>query len=166
MANSRRRAIRHFQYLLQVITSWSVLSVKIMQPVTYFHDGIPHPILQEADVVLHDPVAFHPTNGVSNTDSNGGNTTIRRFLRGRQFSSTRRFLGLDERDVLPAEALKALILIQTTARWQGILSQLGHALIRGFAFRGMAKKAHVIRLSDHEEVFKRVALLHEFGLPV
>ena len=93
-----------------------------MQATTCFHDGVPHPVLQEADFVLHDPVAFHPTNGVFNTDSDGGNTTIRRFLRGREFSSRRFFLGLDDRDVLQAESLEALILIQTAARWQGIPS--------------------------------------------
>jgi len=71
-----------------------------MQATTCFHDGVPHPVLQEADCVLHDPVAFDPTNRVFNTDSDGGNTTIRRLLRGREFSSRRFFLGLDDRDVM------------------------------------------------------------------
>ena len=69
-----------------------------MQATTCFHDGVPNPILQEADFVLHDPVAFHPTNGVFNPDSDGRNPTIRRFLRGREFSSRRFFLGLDDRE--------------------------------------------------------------------
>ena len=118
-----------------------------MQATTCFHDSIPYPVLQKADFVLHDPVAFHPTNRVFNPDSDGGNTTIRRFLRGREFSSRRFFLGLDDRDVLQAESLEALILIQTAARWQGIASQLCQALIRGFAFRGVAQEAHVTGLS-------------------
>jgi hypothetical protein len=130
-----------------------------MQATTCFHDGVPYPVLQQADFVLHDPVAFHPTNSVFNADSDGGNTTIRRLLRRREFSSKRLFLGLDDRDVMQAESLEALILIQTAARWQGIPSQLCHALIRGFAFIGVAQKTHVTRLSDHEEVFERVALL-------
>ena len=138
---------------------WSVLQAKVMQATTCFHDGIPHPVLQKADFVLHDPVAFHPTNGVFNADSDGGNTPIRRFLRGREFSSTRCFLGLDDRDVLQAESLEAFILIQTAARWQGIPSQLCHTLIRGFAFISVAQEAHMTRLRDHEEVFERVALL-------
>ena len=100
-----------------------------MQAIACFHDGIPDPVLQKADFVLHDPVAFHPTNGVFNADSEGGNTTIRRLLRGREFSSKRLFLGLDDRDVMQAEALEALILIQLAARWQGIPRQLCHALI-------------------------------------
>jgi hypothetical protein len=130
-----------------------------MQATTCFHDGIPQPVLQKANFVLHDPVAFHLTNGVFNADSAGGNTPIRRFLRGREFPATRCFLGLDDRDVLQAEALEALILIQTAARWQGIPSQLCHTLSRGFAFIGVAQEAHMRRLSDHEEVFERVALL-------
>src|SRR6266508_4521276 len=130
-----------------------------MQATTCFHDGVPQPVLQEADFVLHDPVAFHPTNNVFNTDSDGGNSTIRCVLRGREFSSRRFFLGLDDRDVLQTESLEALILIQTAARRQGIGSQLCQALIRGFAFIGMAQKAHVTGLVDHEEVFERVTLL-------
>jgi hypothetical protein len=56
-----------------------------MQATTCFHDGVPYPVLQKADLVLHEPVAFHPTNGVFNTDSDGGNTAIRRLLRGCEF---------------------------------------------------------------------------------
>ena len=130
-----------------------------MQATTCFHDGIPHPILQEADFVLHDPVTFHPTNSVFNTDSDGGNTTIRRFLRGREFSSRRCFLRLENRDPLLEESLEALILIQAAARGQGIARHFCQALIRRFAFTGMAQEAHVTRLVDHEEVFERVTLL-------
>ncbi len=130
-----------------------------MQATTCFHDDVPHPVLQEVDVVLHDSVAFHPTDGVFDPDADGRDPTIRRLLRGREFPSTRCFLRLDDRDVMQAESLEALILIQTAARWQGIPSQLYQALIRGFAFIGVAQKAHVTRLSDHEEVFERGALL-------
>jgi len=40
-----------------------------MQATTCFHDCVPYPVLQKADLVLHEPVAFHPTNGVFHTDS-------------------------------------------------------------------------------------------------
>src|SRR6266850_505760 len=130
-----------------------------MQATTCFHNGVPHPVLQEADFVLHDPVAFHPTNGVFNTDADGGNATIRRFLRGREFSFRRCFLGLDDRDVLQAESLEALLLIQTAARWRGLPSQLCQALIRCVAFIGVAQEANVTRLSDHEAVGERVTRL-------
>jgi hypothetical protein len=82
-----------------------------VQATACFHDGIPDPVLQKADFVLHDPVAFHSTNGVFYTNSDGRNMTIRGFLRGREFSSRRFFLGLDNDDVLRAESLEALILI-------------------------------------------------------
>jgi hypothetical protein len=100
-----------------------------MQATTCFHDGIPEPVLQEADCILYDPVTFHPTDGVLNTDSDGGNTTIRGFLRGGEFSSRGFFLGLDDRNVLQVEPLEALILIQIATSWQGIASQLCQALI-------------------------------------
>ena len=100
-----------------------------MQATTCFHDSVTDPVLQKTDVVLHDPVTFHPTNGVFNADSDGGNTTMRGVLRGCEFSSRWCFLGLDDRDVLQAESLEALILIQTATSWQGITSQLCQALI-------------------------------------
>jgi hypothetical protein len=130
-----------------------------MQATTCFHDGIPYPVLQKTDFVLHDSVTFHSTNGVFNSDSDGGNTTIHCSLRGREFSSRRFSLGLDDRDVLQAEPLEALILIQTAARWQAIPSQLGQTLIRGFAFIGVAQEAHVTGFVDHQEVFERMTRL-------
>src|ERR671925_2361023 len=108
---------------------WSVLQTKVMQATTCFHDGIPNAILQEADFILHHPVAFHPTNSVLNADSDGGNTTIGRLFRRGEFPAPRFFLGLEDRDPLLEESLEALILIQTTAGWQGIARQLCQALI-------------------------------------
>jgi hypothetical protein len=81
-----------------------------MQAPTCFHDGVPNPILQEADVVLHDPVAFHPANGMFDPDADGRDPTIRRCLRGREVPSTRFFLGLEDRDPILEESLEALIL--------------------------------------------------------
>jgi hypothetical protein len=130
-----------------------------MQAITCFHDGIPYPILQKTDFVLDGPVALHPTNGMFNPDSDRRDPTIGCFLRRREFSFRRFFLGLDDRDVLQAEVLEALILIQRAPRWQAISSQLGQALLRGFAFIGVAQEANVTGLVDHEQVIERVTLL-------
>ena len=64
-----------------------------MQATTRFHDGITNPILQEADFVFHNSVAFHPTNGVFNADADGRDPTIGRFLRRGEFPPTGFFLG-------------------------------------------------------------------------
>jgi hypothetical protein len=112
-----------------------------------------------ADGILDDPVTLHPTDGVFNADSAGGNATIRGFLRGCQFSSRRCFLGLDDPDVLQVAPLEALRLLQTAPSWQGRASQFGPALRRGVAFRGVTHDAHVTRRRDHQEVFARVTLL-------
>jgi hypothetical protein len=58
-----------------------------------FHDGVTNPVLQEADVVFHDPIAFHPTNGVFNADSDGGDATIGRLLGRGEFPPRGFFLG-------------------------------------------------------------------------
>ena len=52
-----------------------------MQAAACFHDGVANAILPEADFVFHHPVAFHPTNGVFNADSDGGDAAIGRLLR-------------------------------------------------------------------------------------
>ena len=130
-----------------------------MQATTCFHDSVPNPSLQQADFIFHDPVAFHPANGMFNADTDGGDPTIRRFLRGCELPSRRCFLGLEDRDAILEEALEALILIQATAGWQAIARFLGQTLIRRFTFTGVAQEAHMTRLSDHEEVFERVTLL-------
>jgi hypothetical protein len=130
-----------------------------MQATTCFHDGIANPIFQQTDFVFHDPVAFHPTNGVFNTHSGGGNSTIGLLLRRSQFPARWGFLGLDDRDARQAKPLKPLILIQATAGWQPIAGQFGHGLISGFPFIALAQEAHVTGLSDHEEVFERGTLL-------
>jgi GNAT superfamily N-acetyltransferase len=130
-----------------------------MQATTCFHNGVPNPVLQEADFVFHDSIAFHPANGMFDADADGRDPTIGRFFRGREVPSTRCFLGLEDRDPILEESLEALLLIQTAARWQGIARQLRQALIRRFAFTSVAQEANVTRLSDHEEVFERVALL-------
>jgi hypothetical protein len=130
-----------------------------MQPTTRFHHGITNAILQETNVVFHNPIAFHPTNGVFNAGSNGGHTTIGRLLRRSELPATRCFLGLEDRDPRQEKSLEALILIQATAGWQGIACQLCHALIRGLSVTGVAQATHVTGLVDHEEVFARVTLL-------
>ena len=81
------------------------------------------------------------------------------FLRRREFTPTGFFLGLDNGDPSQDEPLEAPILIQAAARWQGIASELCQALIRGFAFIGVAQEADVTDLIDHEEVFERVTFL-------
>jgi len=91
-----------------------------MQPTTCFHHGITNAILQETNFVFHHPIAFHPTNGVFNADSDGGNPTIGRFFRRSELPATRCFLRLDDRDARQAKSLETLILIQTTARGQGL----------------------------------------------
>jgi hypothetical protein len=109
--------------------------------------------------IFHNPITFHPTNGVFNADSDGGDTTIGRFLRQSEFPATRCFLRLEDRDARQDKALEALILIQATAGWQGLACQLGNALIRGLSFTGVAQETRVTGLVDHEEVFELVTLL-------
>src|SRR5262252_2774031 len=130
-----------------------------MPATTCFHDSVPYPVLQKTDFVLHDPVSFSPTNGVFNPDAEGGNPTLRCVLRGWKCSARRFSLGLDDRDVLQAEALETRILIQTAARWQALPSPLGQALLRGVAFRCVSQEAHLPGRVDHQDVVARVTLL-------
>ena len=130
-----------------------------MQSTTRLHDGIANAILQEAYLVFHHPIAFHPTNRVFNTDSDGRDRTIGRFLRWGEFPPRGFFLGLDDRDPIAGKALEPHILIETTPVWEGIALQLSQAFIIGLPFIGGTQEADVTGLIDHEEVFDRVALL-------
>jgi hypothetical protein len=130
-----------------------------MQSTTRFHDGIATPILQEADSVFHDSVAFHPTHGVCNTDSDGGNAAIGRVRRRGEFTPTGCFLGLTRRHTGQEASLESHLLIETTTGWHRLARQIREALIMRPAFRGGTPKAPVTGLMDHEEGVERVACL-------
>jgi hypothetical protein len=130
-----------------------------MQATTCFHDSIPKAILQEADDVLHDPVAFHPANGMFDPHTNRRKLLIQRLLRRGEFPTTRFFLGLNDRHPRQEASLEAFILIQTTPERQGIACHLRHAKSRRVAFTGRTQETNVTALIDHEEVFARVPLL-------
>jgi len=130
-----------------------------MQATTCFHHDISNAILQEADFVFHHPVAFHPTNRVFNTDSDGGNTTIVRFLRRGELTPPGFFRGLEHRHTGQEKSLESRILIETTAGWQRMALQIRDAFIMRPAFIGGTQKANVTGLIDYEEVFERVTFL-------
>jgi hypothetical protein len=110
-------------------------------------------------LVFHHPIAFHPTNGLFQAAAARGHPTMERFLRRGEFPATRGFLGLPDRAARQENSLNALTLIQATAGRQGIACQLGHPLIRGLSFIGVAQEAQVTGRVDHEEVFERVTRL-------
>ena len=87
-----------------------------MYATTCFHDGVANPIFQQAYLVCPDPIAFHASNGVFNTDPDGRNTMIVGFLSGREFAATRFFLGLNDRHIGQDESLESHILVETTPR--------------------------------------------------
>src|ERR671918_1346540 len=130
-----------------------------MQPTTRLHDSIANPILQEADFVFHHPIPLHPADRVFNTDANGRDRTIGRFLRWGEFPTRGVFLGLDNRHPLTRIPLEAHILVETTAGWEGVAFQLSEALIIRLPFIRGTQEANLTAFIDHEEVFDRVALL-------
>jgi hypothetical protein len=130
-----------------------------MQATTCFHDSIANPIPQKAYLVFDDTVAFHPTNGVFNTDPDGRNTTIVGFLRRGEFTPTGFLLGLEYRHTGQKESMESCILVKTTARWQRIARQICDTLIVRLTFIGGTQKANVTGLVNHEEVFERMAFL-------
>jgi hypothetical protein len=130
-----------------------------MQATSHFHDGVTNRVLQEADVVLHDAMAFHPTHGMFNADADGGDSTIGRLLGRGELPPTRFLLGLDTRDAGQDASLEAHILIETTSGGQAIALQISQACIVGLPCIGGTQEAHLTGLIDDEEVFERVAPL-------
>src|SRR5918994_7094958 len=130
-----------------------------MQSTTCLHDGVAKTVLQEAYLVFDNPIAFHPANGMFNTDSDRRDRTIGRFLRWGEFTPRRFFLRLDDGDPVEDKALEAHILIETTPVREGIALELSQAFIIGLPFICGTQEADVTALIDHKEVLDRVALL-------
>jgi hypothetical protein len=130
-----------------------------MQSTTRLHDGVAHAILQEAYLVFHHPITFHPANGMFNTASDRRDRTIGRSLRWGEVTPRRFFLRLDDGDPVEEKALEAHLLIATTPVREGIALQLRQAFIIGLPFIRGTQEADVTALIDHEEVLDRVALL-------
>ena len=130
-----------------------------MQSTTRLHDGIANAILQEAYLVFDHTVAFHTANRVFDTDADGRECPIGRFLRWGEFTPTGFFLWLDDGDTVEAKTLEAHIVVETTAVWQGIAFQIRDAFIMHLAFIRGTQEAQVTGLLDHEEVCDRMALL-------
>jgi hypothetical protein len=130
-----------------------------MQATARLHHSIPNPILQEADGVFHDPVAFHSPNGMLDADADGREATIRLFFRGCEVPPTRFLLRLEHCHIGQQESLEPFILIQTTTRWQGVTRLFRYGLIRCFPFTGVAQKTNVTGLIDQHEIFECVTLL-------
>ena len=130
-----------------------------MQATARLHNRVPYAILQEADGILHDPVAFDSPNGMFDADPDGRDATIRRFFRWGEVPPTRFLLRLEQQHIGQIASLEAFILIQATPRWQRIARLLCYRLLRRFACTSDAQKAHMTRLGDQQEVFERVTLL-------
>jgi hypothetical protein len=128
-----------------------------MQPTTRFHHGITNAILQEADGVFHNPLAFHPTNGGFEADAESGNTTLGGVLRSGQFPATRLLFRLDHRDIGQDESLEPPILRERTAGGQALALPLRQDCIVGLPFRGGTQEANLTGCIDHQEVFARMA---------
>jgi hypothetical protein len=130
-----------------------------MQSITRFHAGIANAVFQEASLVFHNTVAFHPANRVFATDADRRDGTIGRFLQGGEFPTRGFFVGLDDRDALAWIALQPHVLIETTALWEGIAFQRGQAFLIRLPFIRGTQETTLTSLLDHEEVFARLALL-------
>jgi hypothetical protein len=130
-----------------------------MQSPTRVHDGIAHPILEEAHLVCHHPIPLHPADRVFDTDSNGRDQAIVCFLGWGEFTPRWLFLGLNNRDPVQHKALESHLLIEVTPAWQGITGQLREAFVMFLAFHSVTQEAYVTGLIDDQQVFARVTLL-------
>jgi len=128
-----------------------------MPATTCCHHRVPKAILHEADVVLDDPGALHPATRLFNPTAAGREPTMPRVLTGRELPSSRCFLRVADHDPRRDDALDALSLRATAARWQGVACPLGQALLRRVALTGVAPDAHVTGLMAHEAVGARGA---------
>jgi hypothetical protein len=143
-----------------------------MQATARFHDSVTNAILQEADLICHDPVALPPANGLFNPEAEGRDPTIRRCLRRGEFPTTRFLLGLDNRDAGQDDSREAHSLIETTAGGQALALAISSALSVCLPFIGSTQEAKLTSCIDHQEGVDRLTrrlatgiLLLLFGIP-
>ena len=87
-----------------------------------------------------------------------------RFLRWRECTTTRFFLGVDDRDPITRTPLEPPILIATTPPGEGIACPIRQACIMRLARIGVAPEATVTARIDPEEVVDRGALFLATGV--
>src|SRR5215510_7181449 len=130
-----------------------------MQATARLHDSVPNSALQEAQLIFHHAVPFHPANRVFDADADGRDRTIGHFVGWGEFTPARFLLGLDNGHANQHKALKAHLLIATTPRGQRVALKLCEALIRQLPFLRGAQTANATSFIEHQEVVARVALL-------
>jgi hypothetical protein len=130
-----------------------------MQSTTRLHNGIAHPILQEAYRVFHHPITLPPTDRVFATDSDGREHPIMGFLRRGEFPPPWLVLRLAHRDIVKHQALESPRLLAVTPAWEGIAGQLREGFVLFLAFHAVTQEAEVTGLSADEQVFAGVTLL-------
>jgi hypothetical protein len=79
-----------------------------MQATVRFHERFTNAVLQEADLVFHNLLAFYHTRSMFHPNAGGRDPTIRRFLRGCEFPTTWFLPGLDNRDAGRANPWKPI----------------------------------------------------------
>jgi len=70
-----------------------MLRAQILQTASDFHHAVGATILGVAEHIFHNATAFHARNRMFNPDTDAGQLSIRRFIRGTQFALLRLFFG-------------------------------------------------------------------------
>ena len=123
-----------------------------------------------SDLVFDNSIAFHPTNGMFNANSNLGNQAVIFLLFRGEFLAARFLLGLKDSDSGEGETLKTCVLIQSAALREAIPGFIRCLFITATAkfrlqgrFAGFVVNGHAPLLFQFFETAARVvakAVLH------
>ncbi len=112
----------------------------------------------QAQLVLDNPTAFDTADHVFDADAQLGHPPVLSFGLWRQFTASRLFVRLLDRNVHDGKALKAQVLIQDTLRRQHIHVVVGKTLIMPAPFVRGTQKTDLAIGGNQDEVLERVAL--------
>ncbi len=116
---------------------WPKVQAEIMQATARFEHQVSEAGLPVSQRILDNPIAFHTTDRMLDTDAEARNQTIGDFFHVEQLTAFGFLFGLEDRDAPEAEALKARVLNQQTALGYGVASFVGKFLVMFFALNGI-----------------------------
>jgi hypothetical protein len=130
-----------------------------MQSTTRLHESVANAVLQEACLVVDNPIAFHPPHGVCDADSDRRPSTMGCCRWWGEVTTAGVFLRVDEGDLVEEKTLTAPLLVEATAAWQGLAVQSRQAVSMPLAVIRRTQETHMTGRSAHEPVVDRGALL-------
>jgi hypothetical protein len=107
--------------------------------------------------IFDNPASFDPIDRMFYWDAHGCHKGVVPLLHVRQFTISWLFEGLQNMDILWAEALVSQVLPQVGSLWKSAAFFVSNFFIVHFAFMGLAQVKYLLAIGADQVVFYRMA---------